>query len=323
MRSLRKRWLLQRVVVIGLVGSVPAAWMMAAGQPSAGAHVVKSKAVQKSKKPASRASRRKPQSADRLDGVDGDARSTLERTLQNFETLRAVVANNIANADTPGYKRSRAVMEDRTYRDEILPGVRDSAGGYSSSGISVGSGSRIAATEIDFRQGRSQQTGCPLDLAIEGQGFFQVKDPSGKIYYSRAGHFSLNANGQIAVGSASAGRLLEPAITLPGDATQTLISAAGVVSYRTATSTALAQAGTIQLSRFINPQGLRKIGENLYEETDSSGTPTNGSPDTNGLGRLQQGWIEASNVDLRREVAEWQRVRRICRKLRAILKEEE
>ena len=147
--------------------------------------------------------------------------------------MLAVIANNIANADTPGFKRSRAIIEDLGYRQEGLPGVEDSSGRYSPNGFSIGSGSQIVGTEIDFRQGRLKRTGRELDLAIEGRGFFQVEDPSGKIVYCRAGHFSQNSSGQIVIESAKTGRLLEPAITIPNDATSIAISPEGVVSYRT------------------------------------------------------------------------------------------
>ena len=164
-------------------------------------------------------------------------------------------------------------------------------------------------TEIDFRQGRLTRTGRELDLAIEGQGFFQVKDPSGSIYYSRAGHFSRNSTGQIVVASAKSGRILEPAISIPADATAISISPAGVVSYRVPGNQTLTQAGTIQLGTFINSQGLMTIGENLYQETEGSGTCETGSPGCNSFGKVRQGWIEKSNVDLRQEASEWKRIR--------------
>jgi flagellar basal-body rod protein FlgG len=161
-----------------------------------------------------------------------------------------------------------------------------------------------------------------LDLAIEGHGFFQVKDPSGKIVFSRAGNFAQNACGQIVVESAKTGRLLEPAITLPNDATSISISPEGVVSYQTPSSTTLFQAGTIQMANFINPGGLLKIGENLYEETDGSGTCQTGVPGSNGFGKLRQGWTEQSNVDLRQEIAEWRRIRQTRRSIHSLLDDE-
>jgi flagellar basal-body rod protein FlgG len=167
------------------------------------------------------------------------------------------------------------------------------------------------------------RTGRPLDLAIEGRGFFQVLDPSSNTYvYSRAGQFTLNSCGQIVVRSAKIGRLLEPAITLPNDATDISISADGVVSYRSPGQQTLAQAGTIQLASFVNPEGLVPIGENLYEESDASGTPQTGNAGTSGFGKLRQGWIEKSNVDLRQEMTEWKRIRRACREIRLLLEDQ-
>ena len=260
--------------------------------------------------------RHKPPEAD-LD--DSEARDTLELALENCETMLAVIANNIANAETPGFKRSRAIVEDAGYRQEGQPGIQDSSGNYSPNGFSIGSGSQIVGTEIDFRQGKLARTGRELDLAVEGRGFFQVKDPSGRIVFSRAGHFSLNSSGQIVIESAKTGRLLEPAITIPNDATSISINSEGVVSCRTPASQTQTQLGTIQMANFINPQGLLKIGENLYEETDASGACTTGCPGSDGFGKIRQGWIEKSNVDLRQETAEWKRMRQTCRAIRSLL----
>ena len=133
------------------------------------------------------------------------------------------------------------------------------------------------------------------------------------------GRFCLNANGQVVVEAADSGRLLEPAITVPNDASHVAISAEGAVSWRIPSSTVLQQAGTIQLARFINPQGMRRIGDNLYAETDGGGTAELGNPGASGMGKFRQGWIEESNVNLAEEIAEWKRVRRICRDLRKLL----
>ena len=138
-------------------------------------------------KNSAEANHRKPPAKD-LDSSEAD--DTLALALENYETMLAVIANNIANADTPGFKRSRAIMADLGYRQEGLPGVQDSSGQYLPNGFSVGSGSQIVGTETDFRQGRLKRTDRELDLAIDGRGFFQVKDPSGRIVFSRAGHFA-------------------------------------------------------------------------------------------------------------------------------------
>jgi flagellar basal-body rod protein FlgG len=162
-----------------------------------------------------------------------------------------------------------------------------------------------------------------LDVAIVGEGFFQIKDASGAIYYCRAGRFCLNANGQIVLEAADSCRLLEPAITVPSDATRVAISADGTIAWRTPGSNSLQQGGTIQLAKFINPQGLRRIGDNLYAESDGSGTAQTGDAGENGFGKLRQGWIEQSNVDLEDEIAEWKRVRKTCRSIRKLLNEKE
>ena len=213
-----------------------------------------------------------------------------------LETKLDVVANNLANVETTGFKRSRANFEDLLYRHEKMPGTEDSAGQYTPTGISVGLGVRTASTQGDFAQGASQLTERELDVAIEGRGFFQVADPSGDVYYTRAGHFSRNANGDLVVGSANTGRLLEPPITIPEDATAVSISSEGIVSVRQPGNQTLTQVGQIELAYFVNPEGLLRLGESLFAETDASGTPVLANPGQDGLGRLQQGSLEASNV---------------------------
>jgi len=280
---------------------------------------IQSKAAKGGRKHSGKSNRHKLPAA----GLDrSEAGSTLESAIENCETVLAVIANNIANAETPGFKRSRPIIEDLAYRQERLPGVQDSSGMFSPNGFSIGSGSQIAGTEIDFRQGRLKRTGRELDLAIEGRGFFQLRDPSGTIVFCRAGHFAQNSNGQIVIGSAKTGRVLEPAITIPNDATSISINAEGVVSCRTPSSQHLQEVGTVQMAKFVNPEGLLQTGENLYEETDGSGTCQTGNPGSDGFGKIWQGWVERSNVDLREEISEWNRVRRVCRELRAIVKEE-
>ena len=210
-----------------------------------------------------------------------------------------VIANNLANSQTTAFKSSRPNFEDLFYRQEKYPGSQDSAGNFTATGIAVGTGSRLQSTQQNFTQGSLLQTGNPLDVAIQGNGFFQIKDPSGTIYYTRAGNFSLNANGQITMGSANIGRLLEPSVTIPPGATNIAISSAGQITYQTPGTTNPSTAGNIQLANFINPQGLLQIGENLYQETEASGTATTGVPGATGtsLGTLQQSSLEQSNVD--------------------------
>jgi flagellar basal-body rod protein FlgG len=208
-----------------------------------------------------------------------------------------VIANNLANVGTTAFKSQRANFEDLFYRQEKFPGIQDTSSQYTPTGIEMGTGSRMQSTQGNFTQGSFQTTGNPLDVAIVGQGFFQIKDPSGTIYYSRAGNFSQNASGNIVVGSANIGRLLEPAITIPSDATQIVISAAGAVSVQQPNNQQLTQVGQIELANFINPEGLLRMGENLFAQTDASGAPTLANPGVQGLGTLSQSTLEQSNVD--------------------------
>jgi flagellar basal-body rod protein FlgG len=219
-----------------------------------------------------------------------------------LETKLDVVANNLANVETVGFKRGRANFEDLFYRYEMMPGAQDTAGGYTATGIAVGTGTRVSSVQGNFGQGSMQPTGQDLDVMIEGSGFFQVTDPSGDTLYTRAGNFSRNANGEIVMGSANVGRLLQPPITIPPDATNVVISAEGIVSVRQPGSQNLSQVGTIELANFINPEGLLRLGENLFAETDSSGAAVLGNPGQNGLGLLRQGALEASNVEPVREL---------------------
>ncbi|ASV76956.1 Flagellar basal-body rod protein FlgG [Thermogutta terrifontis] len=213
-----------------------------------------------------------------------------------------VIANNLANVETTAFKRDRANFEDLFYRHEVFPGTEDSSGQYTPIGISIGLGSRLSGVQTEFRQGAFQQTSNPLDVAIEGAGFFQVLDPSGQIYYTRAGNFSINANGNLVLGSAHTGRLLEPPIVIPNDATAITITPEGRVFVQQPNNPQLTPVGEIQLVNFINPEGLLKLGENLYAETDASGPPQAGTPGQEGLGILRQNALEASNVEPVREL---------------------
>jgi flagellar basal-body rod protein FlgG len=217
--------------------------------------------------------------------------------MNSMQAKLDVIANNLSNAQTTAFKAARPNFEDLFYRQEKYPGSQDTSG--TPTGIATGTGSRLQSTQNNFTQGSLQQTGNALDVAIQGQGFFQIKDPSGTIYYSRAGNFSTNSQGQLVMTSANVGRLLEPTITLPADATNVSISTTGVVSYQVPGQANQQQAGTIQLANFINPQGLLQIGENLYQGTEASGQATTNAPGANGsgLGTLQQGSLEQSNVD--------------------------
>lgn len=214
-----------------------------------------------------------------------------------METKLNVIANNLANLETIAFKKGRANFEDLFYRHEKFPGAEDTAGEYTPTGISIGLGSRVSSIQSDFRQGEFKQTGRELDVAIEGDGFFQVLDPNGDTYYTRAGNFNVNANGNLVMGSAETGRLLQPPITIPEDATHIVISAEGIVSVRQPNNQNLSNVGQVELAYFINPEGLLKLGENLLAETDSSGSAVLGNPGQDNFGRLRQTFLEASNVE--------------------------
>ncbi|REJ66879.1 MAG: flagellar basal-body rod protein FlgG [Planctomycetota bacterium] len=217
--------------------------------------------------------------------------------MDSLQTKLDVLANNLANVNTVGFKKARANFEDLFYRQVRLPGVDDqSGGGPTPTGIAVGLGSRVSSTQTDFQQGAFQTTGNQLDVAIEGDGFFQVSYDN-NLYYTRAGNFSINANGQLVMGSANSGRLLEPQINIPPEATDISIGDTGVVQVRLPGTTTLQQVGQLQIARFLNPEGLLKRGDNLFEETDASGQLVLGNPGQDGAGLLRQSALEASNVE--------------------------
>jgi flagellar basal-body rod protein FlgG len=217
--------------------------------------------------------------------------------MESLQQKLDVISNNLANVNTTAFKQDRANFEDLFYRNEVLPGLQDSNGNLTPTGIAFGTGSRVQSTQTDYTQGSFQQTGQQYDVAIQGNGFFQVIDPvSGNTLYTRAGNFSVNANGQIVAGSASVGRLLEPQVTIPQDTTAVSISPQGVVSVQQANNPQMQVLTTLQLARFINPQGLLKLGDNLYQQTDASGNPIQAQPGSTGMGTLQQNFLESSNV---------------------------
>jgi flagellar basal-body rod protein FlgG len=214
-----------------------------------------------------------------------------------METKLDVIANNLANINTTGFKKDRANFEDLLYRTEVYPGVRDASQTPTAVGTQVGLGVRVMSTQTDHGQGTLSQSGRELDVAIEGRGFLRVLDPSSQQpMYTRAGNLDINANGNLVVGSAQTGRLLDPPITIPPDATAVVINPTGEVMVRTPGVTELAQQGQIQMAQFINPDGLRKMGENMFEASDASGPEQLTNPGTEGAGSLRQGNLEASNV---------------------------
>jgi flagellar basal-body rod protein FlgG len=217
--------------------------------------------------------------------------------MNSLETKLDVIANNMANINTTAFKRDRANFEDLMYRNYRLPGTLDAANNTTPTGIKVGLGSRVQSVQSEFRQGTMQQTNKPLDVAIEGNGFFEVQDPNGTIVYTRAGNFSVNAQGTLVIGSAQTGRLLSPNISIPQDATDVSISASGQVMARQPGQQNLSNVGQLTLSTFVNPEGLLKLGENLYALTDASGQAIQNPPGIGGTGQLRSGYLEASNVE--------------------------
>lgn len=207
-----------------------------------------------------------------------------------------VIANNLANAQTTAFKSSRVNFEDLMYQNFKIPGMIDNLGRITSLGQAYGLGVRVQSTEPNMSQGSFLDSNQQLDLAIAGEGFFQINDGN-QFLYTRAGNFTINANQQVVLGSATTGRFLEPAITIPQDAVQISISADGIVSVLQAGQTQLNQIGNIQLVRFINPQGLLALGENLYQQTSGSGNPIISNPGQDGLGTIRQNFLEASNVE--------------------------
>jgi flagellar basal-body rod protein FlgG len=214
-----------------------------------------------------------------------------------LETKLDVIANNMANINTTGFKKDRANFEDLFYRQIRLPGALDADGSITSTGVEVGLGTRVSSTQTNHGQGAFQTTNNPLDFAIEGKGFFRVTDPAGGVLYTRSGNFGINANNQLVLGSAQTGWILDPPVSIPQEATNVVVTTDGQVQYSTATDTTLQNAGQLQITTFLNPDGLLKLGDNLYKQTDASGTPTDGNPGDQGAGYVRQGALEASNVE--------------------------
>ena len=215
-----------------------------------------------------------------------------------------VVANNLANINTHGFKRSRVNFEDLLYQVKREPGIPNADDEPIPHGILVGTGVKVSGTQLNFAAGSIDTTDKPLDWQIEGQGFFQVttiQDGSEIIGYTRAGNFARNAEGNIVLGNSS-GDLLEPPISIPQDAIEISVGRNGEVRVRQEGSNTLNIVGQIELARFVNPEGLKQIGRNLYTETDASGTPLTGTPQTDGLGSINSGALEMSNVDPVREL---------------------
>jgi len=206
------------------------------------------------------------------------------------------IANNLANANTVGYKTRRAQFQDLMYQSVLQPGTASGQQTVVPAGMQLGLGTRPTSNEIIFTQGAFSETDNPLDVVIQGAGFFQILQPNGELAYTRCGQFQLDKNGNIVT---SSGYALQPQITIPPEAQQVTIAADGTVSYTLPNQTAAQQAGQIQLATFQNPAGLNILGSGLYTPTDASGDPTLGAPGSQGgQGSLLEGYIEQSNVSI-------------------------
>jgi flagellar basal-body rod protein FlgG len=215
------------------------------------------------------------------------------------QTQMTVTANNLANVNTTGFKKSRAVFDDLLYQNLSQVGANTSQNTQSPTGLNVGTGVRVVATEKNYTQGSVNTTGNTFDLAIQGRGFFQVLQPNGQVAYTRDGSLQLNAQGQLVT---AAGYQIQPAITIPQGAQSVTIAADGSISVQLAGQSTTQTVGTLQLADFINPAGLQDLGGNLAVESASSGSPVTGNAGLNGMGTLLQGSTEASNVDVVEEL---------------------
>ena len=223
---------------------------------------------------------------------------TASTGMQSQQTNLDVIANNLANVNSTGFKKSRADFQDILYQTakEAGTGV---AGGQVPTGIQVGLGSRVAAVQKVFTTGDFLQTGNDLDMAIEGPGFFQVTLPDGTAAYTQSGAMKKDSTGQLVT---SDGYALSPGIVIPENATSISIGSAGTVEVLLDGENTPTQVGTIELVRFANPTGLKSLGRNLYAETPTTGTPVIGTPGDSGFGTITQGFLEGSNVNIMEEM---------------------
>lgn len=215
------------------------------------------------------------------------------------QTRMSVVSNNLANVNTTGFKKGRAVFEDLIYQTIRQPGAQATQEAQLPSGLTLGMGARTVATEKLFAQGGFVQTENSLDLAIEGRGFFQILMPNGDMGYTRDGGFQLNANGEVVM---SNGYALQPGIVVPQGALSVDVGKDGTITAQLPGQAAPQQLGQIQLADFVNPAGLQAVGENLYLETGASGAVQTANPGQNGAGTVMQGALETSNVNMAEEL---------------------
>ncbi|WP_339339789.1 flagellar basal-body rod protein FlgG [uncultured Oceanicoccus sp.] len=215
------------------------------------------------------------------------------------DTRLATISNNLANAATVGFKRDDVVFEDLLYQIRRQPGAQSSQDTQLPSGLQVGTGVRVVGTQKEFSAGSMQITDKPLDLAIIGRGFFEILLPDGSAAYTRNGQFQINADGAMVT---AGGLELQPGITVPDDAQTVSISSDGIVQATIAGQPDPQILGTLTVTNFVNPTGLQAIGSNLFTETAASGSPNTGTPGNQGLGSIEQGSLENSNVDVVEEL---------------------
>jgi flagellar basal-body rod protein FlgG len=215
------------------------------------------------------------------------------------QTQLDTISNNLANASTNGYKRSHAVFEDLMYQNLRQAGANSTDQTTLPTGLQLGLGTRAVATSRSFSQGNLQQSSNPLDVAVSGQGFFELQMPDGTTGYTRDGSFQVSATGQLVTNN---GYTVQPGITIPANATSVTIGNDGTVSVVLPSQATPQPVGKLQIASFVNPAGLDPKGQNIYAETAASGTPNAGTPGQNGLGILQQGFVETSNVNVVEEL---------------------
>jgi flagellar basal-body rod protein FlgG len=223
------------------------------------------------------------------------ALDTIATGLAASQMMMNTIADNLSNVNTTAFKSETPEFQTLLYQDGIQPGAGSTGQTVYPSGLELGTGVKVASIKQTETQGTLTSTGNPLDMAINGQGYFQVNLPSGQTAYTRDGAFQLNAAGQLVT---SSGYQVVPAITIPANAQSVTIGTDGTVSVTLPGSSTATQVGQIQLANFVNPQGLQPLGGNLYASTTSSGTAVAGAPQSNGLGSVNQSYLEASNVDV-------------------------
>ena len=211
------------------------------------------------------------------------------------------IANNLANANTTGYKRSTIVFQDLLYQNVQAAGQGEAGGGAQPASLQMGHGAAAIATVRNFTQGGLTETGNKYDLAINGEGFLQISRPDGTIAYTRDGSFMLSGDGALVT---QTGLSLEPDISIPTDAVEVHVSQDGVVSVRLQGEPEMSEVGQLELAQFSNPSGLIPLGGNLFEQSEASGEPTIGTPGQEGIGLIRQGFLETSNVDVVKEMVD-------------------